>query len=354
MSASQPMASSATDEATESGLPSFTTFQATELENGWDYYDRSMSNSQSNTDISAHTNNYNRPWEAESREQQQQQQQQHQQQNLRGFEPFSKLPSFQSQFHSFADNNIVAEPTLPTQVTAVPVPISPSSASPSGGSLTQLTQLTSSSLTPLQSAMTPIPASNFHTLTTVNVQPPRGYPLVPAPIQARDLTAIQQQYIDERHIQLYQPISATTFHHPVPNQQQGIITVLKNEHFDMKTPITHSPYQHATTILSENNGFANPSTIVNVKNEQVKSEMRDSITPLKETKKREKRKIRAGSLESSTESDASSAMEVDNNSGNPGQVAAVSSTEHFKSPAASKNHENGDHSNGDKQVSFDH
>lgn len=352
MSASAPMAATA-DEASESGLPAFTTFQATELENGWDYYDRSMS-SQNNSDISSQPNNYNRPWEAESREQaQQQQQQQAAQQHHRGFEPFSKLPSFQSQFHSFADNQITAEPSLPTQITAVPVPISPSSASPSGGSLTQLTQLTSSSLTPLQSALAPIHGTNFHTLTAVNVQPPRGYPLVPAPIQARDLSTVQQQYIDERHIQLYQPISATTFHHPAANQQHGIITVLKNDHYEMKQQVVHSPYHsnNTTTILADNNGFANPSTIIKTES---KSELRESMTPIKETKKRgEKRKIRAGSLESSTESDASSAMEIDNNnSGNPGQVAAVSSTEHFKSPAASKA-ENGDHTSttSEKQVS---
>lgn len=104
-------------------------------------------------------------------------------------------------------------------------------------------------------------------------------------------------------------------------------------------------------MLTDNNGFANPSNIIKA---EIKTEMRESMTPIKETKKRgEKRKIRAGSLESSTESDASSAMEIDNSSGNPGQVAAVSSTEHFKSPAASKVDNNNDHTSttSEKQVS---
>lgn len=208
MSATTTQTSSTTaDDASDSGLPAFTTFQATDLETSWDYYERAVTHQ--NVDLSAQANNYTRPWEMETKEQHQQ--------HLRAFEPFPKLPSFQSQFHTFADNNIVPEPSLPSQVTAVPVPISPSSGSPSGGSLTQLTQLTPSPLTSLQPSS--LPSSNFHTMATINVQPLRGYPIVPAPIQARDIPPIQHQYIDERSIQIYQPITTTaTFHHPAPPQ----------------------------------------------------------------------------------------------------------------------------------------
>jgi len=372
MSAAAP---SATDDPSESGLPAFTTFQATELDNQWEYYDSRVVSHQNN-DLSSTVNSYTRPWEMETKEQQQQQQQQHlqqqqqqQQQQQRGFEPFPKLPSFQSQFHSFADNNMVPEPSLPTQVTAVPVPISPSSASPSSGSLTQLTQLTATPLTSLQPALTTLPQSNFHTLAAVN----RGYPLVPAPIQARDIPTIQQQYIDERHIQLYQPITTTaTFHHPAPPQQhhhhhhQGIVTVLKNEsvNFDLKNGIHHNhSFQNSPQMMDTSN-YMNTSNGVVIATATKASNKNGGLngTPTSHitketTRKKERRKIRAGSLESSTESDASSAMDIDgNSSGNPGQVAAVSSTDNFKSPmhtSLNMTDDNGDHTTttGEKQVS---
>lgn len=332
-------ASTTTDDAGESGLPAFTTFQATELETSWDYYERV---SHQNAELSGQANNYTRPWEMESKEHQQLQ---------RSFEPFPKLPSFQSQFHSFADNNLVAEPSLPAQVTAVPVPISPSTGSPSGGSLTQLTQLTPSPLTNLQPALATIPTSNFHTLAAINVQA-RNYPLVPAPIQARDIPSIQQQYIDERHIQLYQPMTTqTTFHHPAPPPpHQGIVTVLKNEQvsFDLKNASHHASFQNTSL---DNGSFMDSSIMATPKISNNKS-MNGTPTShiAKETRKKERRKIRASSLESSTESDASSAMEIEGSSGNPGQVAAVSSTDNFKSPL---HMDNGDHSNtnSEKQVS---
>lgn len=357
----QQTASTTTDDTSESGLPAFTTFQATELETSWDYYERV---SHQNADLSAQVNNYTRPWEMESKDQQQQQQQQqlqqqHQQQQQpqhRGFEPFPKLPSFQSQFHSFTDNNLVPEPSLPAQVTAVPVPISPSSASPSGGSFTQLTQLTPSPLTSLQTTLTTLPSSNFHTLATLNVQAPRNnYPLVPAAIQARDIPSIQQQYIDERHIQLYQPITpSATFHHPAPPQpHQGVVTVLKNDqiHFDLKN---NSSFQNTSSL--DSSSFLDSSNISTPKVSNSKAMKGTPASIPKETRKKERRKIRASSLESSTESDASSAMDIDgNSSGNPGQVAAVSSTDNFKSPMRTGSMENGDRtSTSEKQVKINH
>ncbi len=361
MSAAAP--SSTADDTTESGLPAFTTFQSTELEASWEYYDRSVVSHQN--DLTGNSNSYTRPWEMETKEQQQQQHQtQHHQ---RGFEPFPKLPSFQSQFHSFADNNIVSEP-LPAQVTAVPVPISPSSASPSSGSLTQLTQLTPTPLTSLQPAITTIPPSNFHTLAAVNVNTPRGYPLVPAPIQARDIPTIQQQYIDERHIQLYQPITTTTatFHHPAPPIQQSVVTVLKNEsvNFDLKNGLHHhaSPFQHHQTVAHNNsimdtsnsNGYldtSNANSIVSTPKTSNTNKNGLNGSAAKETRKKERRKIRASSLESSTESDASSAMDIDGGAGNP-QVAAVSSTDNFKSPMHPGIENGNEHvTTGEKQVS---
>lgn len=357
--AASQSASTTTDDPSDNGLPAFTTFQTTELESTWDYYDRTVVSHQAN-DLSGSVNSsYTRPWEMETKEQQIPQQN-----GQRGFEPFPKLPSFQSQFHSFTDNNLVPpEPSLPHQVTAVPVPISPSSGSPSGGgSLTQLTQLTPSPLTPLQPAITALPPTNFHTLTAVN----RAYPLVPAPIQARDIPSIQQQYLDERHIQLYQPITTTTtFHHPAPPQQ--VVTVVKPDtvSFDLKNGLHHANFQSQILDNSAsfhldngiNNGISPITTIPNkaiiTKNGVNGIQTPTNVNSKGETRKKERRKIRASSLESSTESDASSAMDVDgNSSGNPGQVAAVSSTANFKSPMHM--HETGDESmtpvTGEKQV----
>lgn len=63
-----------------------------------------------------------------------------------------------------------------------------------------------------------------------------------------------------------------------------------------------------------------------------------------DARKKDRRKIRASSLESSAESE-SSAMETGD--GNSGQVAAISSTASFKSPAVGIGEEE---TNGEKQV----
>lgn len=287
-----------TEDGTDTSLPSFSTFSA-ELDPSWDYYDRERSSS----DVITSQSNYTRPWEMETKD--------------KGFEPFSKLPSFQSQFHTYSDANLIPEPTLP-HLTPVPVPISPNSGTPGNGSLTQLTPIN-----PLQNGLTPLSSPSFHTLTAVNT---RTYPLVPAPIQARDIPGINQQYLDERHIQLYQPISA----YP----PQNMVTVIKNEtsNFELKNGLHHPTY---ATPMTEN-GFDS-----NVKIEKVESPMRTN-----DARKKERRKIRASSLESSAESE-SSAMEMGD--GNPGQVAAISSTASFKSPMGSMGTCDDD-TNGEKQV----
>lgn len=298
------MSVSAAEESSEQSLPSFTTFSSELDPSSWDYYDRPDRDV-----ITSQSNNYTRPWEMDPKD-------------GRGFEPYPKLPSFQSQFHPFGE--MVPEPSL---AQPVPVPVSPSSASPiGGGQLTQLTQLTTTPLPPIHQ-MTTLPShTTFHTLTAVNAS--RSYPLVPAPIQARDIPTIQQQYLDERHIQIYQPIS--TF------PQQSVVTVLKNEpaNFDLgKNGLFQAPmmdnHTTTTTSLSMANGFG----------DKMKT---NSPAPTPVRQKKERRKARASSLESGTDD---SAMDTGENH----QVAAVSSTQaSFKSPMMSGLDDTTE--NGEKQV----
>lgn len=320
------MSVSAAEESSEQSLPSFTTFSS-ELDPSWDYYDRNV---QSTDVITSQSNNYTRPWEMDPKD-------------GRGFEPYPKLPSFQSQFQPFTDPSLVVpEPSLPQ---AVPVPVSPSSASPLGnGQLTQLTQLTTTPLTSFhhhhQSTLTSLPSTTFHTLTAVN---PQRYPLVPAPIQARDIPTIQQQYLDERHIQIYQPIS--TF----APQQHGVVTVLKNEpaNFDLKNGI-HTFHHAPSPVMSmDSNGYHHelikPITVM-------KTESPAPPTRNERPKKDRRKASRASSVVTSTvESDH--AMDT-SDAGNPGQVAAVSSTANFKSPMGMSSMDESVNENGEKQVSL--
>nr|AJC98704.1 AGAP007178 [Anopheles coluzzii]AJC98706.1 AGAP007178 [Anopheles coluzzii]AJC98714.1 AGAP007178 [Anopheles coluzzii] len=405
------MSASTADDTTQQSLPSFTSFSA-ELEPSWDYYEqrpeRSNSATNGSTDVIASqtTSNgsYTRPWEMDTKE------------NRMappngppgtpgppppptpsGFDHggFPKLPSFQSQFHSFTDPAMVTpEPSLP-QVTAVPVPISPSSASPgTGGSLTQLTQLTPTPLPPL-------PQGGFHTLSAVNSRP---YPIVPAAIPVRELAGInhhQHQYIDERHIQLYQPMATfqgqtiptlavikkemvdyemtplnngTALHHsnfqnPLLDNglfaQNGTVHHIQHQPTQLQHHLQHHHHQqqqqqqqqqHQTTIIqhqpqlqlhhqhnlvtpsdhhnnNNNNGSATgpttPSSKMGSASVRLEPGTPGQITRI-DNRKKERRKIRAASLESSAESEGS-AMEI-GESGNPGQVAAISSTANFKSP----------------------
>lgn len=240
----------------------------------------------------------------------------------KGFEPFSKLPSFQSQFHSYGDSSMIPDPSLP-QVTPVPVPISPNSAahaSPAHGQLTQLTPIN-----PLQNGLSPLGNPSFHTLTPIHNT--RPYPLVPAPIQARDIPVINQQYMDERHIQLYQPM-------PTGYAPQNTITVVKSEpsSYELKNGLHHSSFQNPMM----DNGF------------QGKVEKAQSPVRQNDARKKDRRKIRASSLESSVDSE-NSAMDI--GEGNSGQVAAVSSTASFKSPMSAAGITDED-TNGEKQVSI--
>lgn len=288
--------------------------------NTWDYYERQ--DTRSSTDpITSQSNSYTRPWEMDPPK------------DSKGFEPFSKLPSFQSQFHAYSETNLIPEPSLPQPV---PVPVSPSSASPGNGQLTQLTPINS-----LQTGLTALSTPSFHTLTAVNTRP---YPIVPAPIQARDIPSINQQYLDERHIQLYQPISTFT--------PQNVVTVIKKEPMSHYQDLNGSQLQSTPTFESAmmDNGYHNtqqntPAPTTTLKVEKV---MNSPVTRV-DARKKERRKIRASSLESSAESE-SSAMEIGDPS-NPGQVDAVSSTANFKSPMSSIGMGEGHDVTGEKQVS---
>lgn len=331
------LSTSTAEDTTDHSLPSFTTFTS-DLDPSWDYYDRSSTDR--NTIISADiitsqaNSNYTRPWEMESKD------------AVKGFEPFPKLPSFQSQFHVYNDAPLVPEPSLPQPV---PVPISPSTiTSPLNGSLTQLTPI--HSLAPLPPHTT---SSSFHTLTTVQATPPpRTYPLVPAPIQARDIPTIQQQYLDERHIQLYQPI--TTF-----APAQNVVTVVQKN--DLHNGMHHHPTHHqnafqpapvhapAPITMMETNGNVNGMGFNGSSKgakESVDSPMRSA-----ENRKKERRKIRASSIESSADSEGS-AMDLGDLSS--GQVSAVSSTANFKSPLGNAlgHGESQDSETGEKGVSW--
>lgn len=264
------------------------------------------------------------------------------------FQPIAnKLPSFQSQFQSFPESTVIPETGLPS-VTPVPVTAAPPAGSP--GQLTQLTQLTApaspvqlttlAQVTPLSTTLTtlsPVNATTFHTLTAVNA---RSYPIVPAPLQARELTPAGQAYIDDRHIQLYQPNIATINAFPTQNgilhqngtlihqngsliqniQSPTVVHVLKNEPFDVKS----LQEKYSSNGLHHAN-FQNPMLIDNGYDKKTNGFGNGSSPTRSDYRKKERRKMRANS----SESDGSS-MEVGSESS--GQVAAVSSTAGFKSP----------------------
>ncbi|KAF6212545.1 hypothetical protein GE061_013070 [Apolygus lucorum] len=194
--------------------------------------------------------------------------------------PLNKLPSFQSQFTAFPQEQN-GETVL---TTLTPAPASPNSSS-SG-------------------------LPSFHTLSTV---PPRGYPLVPAPVQAREIPSIQQQILDERHIHLFQGAPHQQYHQLgayQPQQQATLLTVVKTE--PLIVTQLQSGYEHHQDL--------------GVKMEDANSPIRGYL----DSRKKERRKIRASSMESSNESDGVGSSSVESS----GQVAAISSTAGFKSPLA--------------------
>ncbi|KAJ9581956.1 hypothetical protein L9F63_003709, partial [Diploptera punctata] len=270
---SQPPTPSSTVQDT--GLPPFSSFSGRLLDiSSWDYYEGLTGRLLDRGDglpMLIPQPQY-RPWESKGPD-----------------DSFSssanKLPSFQSQFNAFPQEQTVT-----------------------GNNGEVLTTLTAASPSP-SSSSSGLPS--FHTLSAVNPRP--GYPLVPAPVQAREIPAIQQQFLDERHIQLFahsQPFGSA---HSLNNQPT--VTTL-------------------TTVLTQltqlhHSNFQNPMGVLDV-NKMGGDGLKFSDSPLRGTdsRKKERRKVRASSLESSTESDGAGSSSVESS----GQVAAVSSTAGFKSP----------------------
>lgn len=226
----------------------------------------------------------------------------------------AKLPSFQSQFQAFPENAPGGESLAPTAVGV-------SSPGPA----------------PSPATLTPLAPAAFHTLTAVN---PRTYALPLAP-----------QYLDERHL-LYQPNLTLNFQpqngllhqngtliQNIPNQT--VVHVLKNEPppFEMKIGNTTIPISQDTKFIPNglhHSNFQNPITTVLDNSYDIgktkSNGFPNGTSPTRsDFRKKERRKIRANSLESNGESDGSG-MEIGSESS--GQVAAVSSTAGagFKSP----------------------
>lgn len=301
---SQPPTPSSTvpDADKSSGLPPFSSFTAADLADpggetrlldisGWEYYGegltgRLLDRGDGFPMIIPHQTQY-RPWESKPHDSNS-----NSQDGVKGVDfPTSplanKLPSFQSQFNAFSQES-------------------------NGGETVTLTTLTPAPSSPGNSSGLP----SFHTLSTVNVNP-RGYPLVPAPVQAREIPAIQQQFLDERHIHLFQ--SPPGQYHQLGNayvtagqnpQQTTLLTVVKSEPV-IVTSVPPGIYQSAGL---EHDDRCSPGGLL-------------------DSRKKERRKVRASSLESSTESDGVGSSSVESS----GQVAAISSTGGYKNPMMAGN-----------------
>ncbi|KAK0080588.1 hypothetical protein PV325_013690 [Microctonus aethiopoides] len=165
--------------------------------------------------------------------------------------------------------------------------------------LTALTPLSPASISHSPPVTSAVGLPSFHTLGTPLPPPPHshrgpvGYPLVPAPVQAREVPALQQQLLDERHIQLLGSTPVQGFAPPPGHPHHTVLTVVKQEY----------PQLHHTN-------FQNPMSTVLDSSPTSRAVGIDG-------RKKERRKIRAGSMESE---DGSGNVE------SSGQVAAVSST----------------------------
>uniref|UniRef100_A0A1A9W5Y6 CXXC-type domain-containing protein n=1 Tax=Glossina brevipalpis TaxID=37001 RepID=A0A1A9W5Y6_9MUSC len=159
------------------------------------------------------SNSYTRPWEMESKDNSNSNNSSSTPKS--GFEPFSKLPSFQSQFHGYTEQLMADGTPLPTgssisSATATAgltsamsslqtVAMSPASMSVSspgmvsmGSPLTQLTGL-QTSITPPSSSFAalgaPMPHNAFHSHALGAAHHRTPYPLMPAALQARDIVS---------------------------------------------------------------------------------------------------------------------------------------------------------------------
>lgn len=214
------------------------------------------------------------------------------------------LPSFASQFSG---------PTEPGSTNV-------GTGQPNEPQLTTLTPLSPASM----SHSPPVSLPSFHTLGAALPAPqpqragPLGYPLVPAPVQARELPSLQQQLVDERHIQLLGASPVSQGFAP-PMQPTGPPP-------PQVQPSPHQPPPHHTMLIKQEYP---PLTVVKQEYPQLHhanfqnpmSTVLDCPSPTSrpggDGRKKERRKARAGSLDSEEGPGAAE---------NSGQVAAVSST----------------------------
>lgn len=250
----------------------------------------------------------------------------------------SKLPSFQSQFNAFSTDQNGETISL---TTLTPAPPSPPVVNTSG-------------------------LPSFHTLSAVTVNP-RTYPLVPAPMQAREMPTIQQQFIDERHIHLFQSspsLNNTQYHHQlgiasstthptasiiqgnfVPQtaiggsgQQTTLLTVVKTEPLSIVTMAQLHQQQPSSNVI-----YQNSSNSILEQQQQQQQHQQETINVVKiedsgvstvvsrgmhDSRKKERRKPRTIiTTSSSLDSSTTGANDVTNMVvESSGQVAAISST----------------------------
>lgn len=190
------------------------------------------------------------------------------------------LPSFASQFTAPSES----EP----QLTAL-TPLSPASISHSPPVTTAV------GLPSFHTLGTPIPVPHPHRAAAAAAV---GYPLVPAPVQAREVPALQQQLLDERHIQLLGSNPVQAFPPPPGHPHHTVLTVVKPDY----PQLHHTNFQNPMSTVLDNSPT---SRVIGI-----------------DGRKKERRKIRAGSMESEDGGGGGGG----GNAESSGQVAAVSST----------------------------
>lgn len=169
--------------------------------------------------------------------------------------------------------------------------------------LTALTPLSPASISHSPPVTSAVGLPSFHTLGTPLPAPhPHrgavGYPLVPAPVQAREVPALQQQLLDERHIQLLGSNPVQSFPPPPGHPHHTVLTVVKQEY----PQLHHTNFQNPMSTVLD----SSPTSRIGI-----------------DGRKKERRKIRAGSMESE---DSGGHATGNGTSESSGQVAAVSST----------------------------
>jgi len=176
-----------------------------------------------------------------------------------------------SQYRPWESKGAEGLPSFASQFTA------PSEAEPQLTALTPLSPASISHSPPVTSA---VGLPSFHTLGTPLPTPhphrgPVGYPLVPAPVQAREVPALQQQLLDERHIQLLGSSPVQAFPPPPPGHpHHTVLTVVKPEY----PQLHHANFQNPMSTVLDSSPTSRPIGI--------------------DGRKKERRKIRAGSMES--------------------------------------------------------